>query len=79
MADSCRMEGQVVLSPNSTVTQRGFRFGNDTLAVDTLSADSTAVFSGSTGALPAGRYYVVAYARNGVGLSLGDTLYVDIE
>lgn len=79
VGDSCRMEGQVVLSPNSRVTQRGFRYGNDTLQVDTLSADTTDRFAATTRRLGPGRYYVVAYARNGMGLSLGDTLYVTID
>lgn len=73
--DSCLMEGQVVLSPNSTIRARGFYYGNDTLSVDTLSADSTDIFTGVTDSLGPGRYYAVAYARNGVGLSTGDTLY----
>ncbi|HIU89863.1 MAG TPA: hypothetical protein IAC71_06400 [Candidatus Caccomonas pullistercoris] len=79
VGDSCRMEGQVVLSPNSRVTQRGFRYGNDTLQVDTLSADTTDRFAATTRRLGPGRYYVVAYASNGMGLSLGDTLYVTID
>ena len=74
----CSLEGQVLLSPNSRVLERGFRYGNDTLLVDTLSSDSSDFFTGKTGALQPGRYYVVAYARNGIGLSLGDTLYFDI-
>ena len=77
--DTCLMEGQVVLSPNSSIKARGFYYGNDTLSVDTLSADSTDVFTAVTKPLEPGRYYVVAYARNGIGLSTGDTLYVEVE
>ncbi len=77
--DTCRMEGQVVLSPNSRVTGRGFYYGNDTLQLDTLSADTTDHFTATTRRLRPGRYYVVAYARNGIGLSTGDTLHVDVK
>ena len=36
-------------------------------------------FAATTRRLGPGRYYVVAYASNGMGLSLGDTLYVTID
>lgn len=40
--------------------------------------DSTDVFHGYTQTLEPGRYYFMAYARNGIGTSWGDTLYLDV-
>lgn len=73
-----RMEGEVVSSPNSAVTKRGFDYGNDTLRAEALSEDGADRFSALTDELEPGRYFCVAFAANGMGTSRGDTLYFDI-
>lgn len=78
VADSFRLAGQVLLSPNSRVLERGFEYGNDTMKVTVEACDSTDVFHGYTCKLESGRYYFMAYARNGIGTSWGDTLYLDV-
>lgn len=78
VADSFRLTGQVLLSPNSRVLERGFEYGNDTMKVTVEAYDSTDVFHGNTQTLEPGRYYFMAYARNGIGTSWGDTLYLDV-
>ena len=78
VADSFRLTGQVLLSPNSRVLERGFEYGNDTMKVTVEAYDSTDVFHGYTQTLEPGRYYFTAYARNGIGTSWGDTLYLDV-
>lgn len=73
--DSARLTGQVTASPNSTLTECGFVYGNDTLRAE-LKADAPAeLFSVVADSLERGAYYAVAYARNGVGRSYApDTL-----
>lgn len=78
VADSFRLTGQVLLSPNSRVLERGFEYGNDTMKVTVEAYDTTDVFHGYTRVLEPGRYYFVAYARNGIGTSRGDTLQIDV-
>ena len=77
--DSCVFAGQVLLSPNSVVSARGFRYGNDSIAKGVVSADSTDAFAAVADSLASGSYYVVAYATNGIGTSYGDTLTFTID
>lgn len=72
------MEGQVTTSPNSSLLECGFRYGNDTLTLST-DADLHDLFFAETDTLEAGIYYAVAFARNGVGTNYGDTLWFEIE
>lgn len=73
--DSVLLAGEVTASPNSTLLSCGYVYGNDTLAV-TLEADTaTTSFEVIADSLEAGAYYAVAFAKNGVGTSYGDTLH----
>jgi len=73
--DSVRLTGEILSSPNSKVTGRGFFYGNDTLRVQVLSHDTlTATFSEVIDSLRPGFYYAYAFAANGMGTSNGDTL-----
>lgn len=71
------MRGQVLSSPNSSITACGFLCGNDTLSLK-LSADKAVEFSLTTDTLMPGHYYITAYATNGIGTTNGDTLYFDM-
>ena len=78
-ADACNFQGEVVASPNSNVTERGFYYGNDTLRVQLLAPLSDEpVFDATATDLKAGDYYVYAYATNGMGTTRGDTLTFSI-
>lgn len=72
-----QMVGQILTSPNSKVIACGFHCGNDTLKLS-LPADVASEFKLNVNTLEPGRYYVVAYATNGIGTSTGDTLYFDM-
>lgn len=78
-ADSAWLSGEVTASPNSTLTECGFAYGNDTLRASCKAAAPTTSFTAVTDSLGPGRYFAVAYARNGVGTSWGDTIYFTIE
>lgn len=78
VADSAILTGQVTESPNSSLTQCGFCYGNDTLKVTATASEATESFSIVTQALGEGDYYAVAFAENGVGTSYGDTLRFSI-
>ncbi len=75
----CRAElrGVVPSSPNSSLTECGFHYGNDTLR-KSVTAEATWEFSAMTDTLQPGRYFVAAYATNGMGTTDADTLYFDI-
>lgn len=73
--DSCMLTGVVDAAPNSRVKKQGFWYGNDTLKVELVSADTVPLFRAVADSLLPGRYYGVAYATNGMGTSYGDTLY----
>lgn len=72
------MEGHVTASHNSTLLGCGFHYGNDTIAY-TAEAEVQSHFFAQTDSLPAGTYYAVSFARNGVGKTYGDTLQFRIE
>lgn len=77
VGDSFLLRGVVVRSPNSHVLERGFIYGNDTLKLTKTSEETTDTFSAYTKTLEQGKYYIVAYARNGVGTGTGDTLRIE--
>lgn len=78
-SDSCLLMGEVTASPNSDLKRCGFRYGNDTLRVDLSCEQPTLIFSATTRPLLPGRYYAVAYAANGVGLTIAtDTIWFEI-
>ena len=62
-------------SPNSSLRECGFSYGNDTLQASTLATEPSEDFIAVTDSLGAGVYYAVAFARNGMGTSYGDTIY----
>lgn len=74
-ADSALLSGHVSASPNSTLLECGFEYGNDTLRAKTQAPAPAETFTAVTPALLPGAYYAVSYARNGVGTSHGDTLH----
>lgn len=72
--DSVRLTGEIVSSPNSPVTGRGFYYGNDTLRIRLISSDTLDTFSEVVDSLRPGYYYAYAFAANGIGTTNGDTL-----
>lgn len=75
----CLMTGQIDASPNSRIRKRGFKYGNDTLRLEVVSEIETDLFQAYTEELLPGEYFMVAYATNGVGTSMGDTLRFQIR
>lgn len=75
VVDGCTatLEGAVTASPNSTLLGCGFVYGNDTLTI-TLTLEAQTHFYALADSLASGSYYAVAFARNGIGTSYGDTL-----
>ena len=72
------LTGAVLASPNSSLKESGFAYGNDTLRAKCTAAEPAATFTAETDSLGAGHYYAVPYASNGVGTTYADTLYFDI-
>lgn len=72
------LEGEILSSPNSPVTKRGFEYGNDAFRKEVEATDSTDCFHATTEELQAGHYFVVAFATNGIDTSRGDTLQFTI-
>ena len=79
LGDSARVSGLVTASPNSSLTECGIAYGNDTLRATAKAPAPTTAFSAVTDSLGAGYYFAVPYARNGVGVSYGDTVYFSIR
>ncbi len=78
--DSLLLIGEVTASPNSRLLGRGFNYGNDTLRLQAASSDTAGtLFRAYSRSLKPGIYFFSAYARNGIGTSYGDTLYVEIK
>lgn len=76
--DSLCLKGLVVSSPNSSVTACGFSLVGDTLNL-TIEADTVAMrFEAHTACPAAGIYGAVAYATNGMGTTVSDTLYFEV-
>ncbi|MGN1244556.1 MAG: hypothetical protein ACI4TQ_05060, partial [Alloprevotella sp.] len=61
------LTGAVLASPNSSLKECGFAYGNDTLRAKCTAAEPAATFTAETDSLGAGHYYAVPYASNGVG------------
>ena len=72
------LTGAVLASPNSSLKECGFAYGNDTLRAKCTAAEPAATFTAETDSLGAGHYYAVPYASNGVGTTYADNLYFDI-
>ena len=72
------LTGAVLASPNSSLKECGFAYGNDTLRAKCTAAEPAATFTAETDSLGVGHYYAVPYASNGVGTTYADTLYFDI-
>lgn len=77
-ADSAILTGRVTASPNSTLQECGFAYGNDTLRATCKAPAPSEQFTAVTDSLSAGTYFAVAYAKNGVGTSYGDTIHFTI-
>lgn len=73
------LQGEVLASPNSSLVYCGFSVGNDTLKRDVRCSEPAFSFSATADSLESGRYYAVAYAKNGMGLSESDTLWFSVE
>lgn len=78
VTDSVLLTGHVISSPNSSLTACGFYYGNDTINASCVAPAPTETFVAVTDSLGSGDYYAVAYATNGMGTSLGDTIYFTI-
>lgn len=79
VGDSVLLRGRVAASPNSSLRECGFTYGNDTLKLKAVSRDTAFAFSAFTDSLGVGSYYAVAYARNGMGEAAGDTIRFVVE
>ena len=78
-ADSVMLTGFVSASPNSTLRQCGFDYGNDTLHLKAIAPEASTTFSAYTDSLGRGEYYAVAFATNGIGTNHGDTIRFVVE
>ena len=81
----CTVEGNIATlkacvtsSPNSSLKQCGFYYGNDTLRLEAKAAEPAVEFSAQTRELEAGRYFAIPYAQNGVGTTKADTMWFEI-
>ena len=72
------LTGAVLASPNSSLKECGFAYGNDTLRAKCTAAEPAATFTAETDSLGAGHSYAVPYASNGVGTTSADTLHLDL-
>lgn len=72
--NSCTMNGTVVESHNSSLRECGFFYGETGAVSVKIKADTTKIFEVKADSLEAGDYYCVAYAKNGMGVSYGDTV-----
>ena len=72
--DACTMNGLVAESHNSTLRECGFVYGMAGENPLQLKTDTARAFMAKVDSLENGDYFCVAYAKNGMGLSYGDTL-----
>lgn len=79
VGDSVQLMGYVTASPNSSLKECGFTYGNDTLKATAVADSALTTFTAFTDSLGKGTYYAVAYARNGVGTSNGDTIWFEVK
>ena len=77
--DSVWFTGHVSASPNSSLRECGFNYGNHTLNAKAVADSAATTFTAHTDSLGKGIYYAVAYARNGIGTSYGDTIYFTVQ
>lgn len=77
--DSARLTGKVTSSVNSSLIECGFSYGNDTLRLTKSAAVPSEAFTVVADSLQPGTYFAVAFARNGIGTSYGDTLRFTIS
>jgi len=77
--DTCVLNGTVGVSHNSSLTECGFYWGNDTLAHHVEAAEAAYSFSALVDSTADGTYYAVAYATNGMGTTYGDTVHFTIR
>ena len=84
-AIGCTVEGNIATlkacvtsSPNSSLMQCGFNYGNDTLRLEAKAAEATVEFSAQTRELEAGRSFAIPYAQDGVGTTKADTMWFEI-
>ena len=73
------LTGAVLASPNSSLKECGFAYGNDTLRLNVVADSARYEFEARTDSLRPGNYFAVAYAKNGVGTSFGDTVRFSIR
>lgn len=78
LGDSCRLNGVVGESHNSSLTACGFYWGNDTVSNEMKVDSASFAFSSVVGNVGSGTYYAVAYAKNGMGTTKSDTVYFNI-
>ena len=78
-ADSATLIGEVVASPNSSLKECGFSYGNESIQATCKAPEAVTTFQAVTSSLNKGTYYAVAYATNGMGTTYGDTIYFTIE
>lgn len=78
--DSCLLRGEVTASPNSDLKICGFRYGNDTLRREVKCEQADFLFQAFTKRLYPGKYFAVAFAKNGIGEGIAtDTLWFEME
>ena len=73
------LRGAVLSSPNSHLLECGFAYGNDTLRLNVVADSARYEFEARTDSLRPGNYFAVAYSKNGVGTSFGDTVRFSIR
>ncbi len=77
--NSCTMTGAVTASPNSTLSKCGFAYGtNNGKKLSVNSKEIGFNFSATVDSLDTAKYYVAAFATNGMGTSYGDTIWIQI-
>ena len=72
--DVCTMNGLVEESHNSALRECGFVYGLAGANSIQLKTDTARTFTAKVDSLENGDYFCVAYAKNGMGVSYGDTL-----
>ena len=70
----CTMSGMVEESHNSALRECGFVYGMAGENSVQFKTDTARTFMAKVDSLEDGDYFCVAYAKNGMGVSYGDTL-----
>ncbi len=71
---ACTMNGMVEESHNSALRECGFVYGVAGENSMQFKTDTARTFTAKVDSLEEGYYFCVAYAKNGMGVSYGDTL-----